>query len=468
MILMKKTKAIGTFVPLTALRTNTAPGETGTFASGLALLDWLKKTGQTAWQMLPLPETHLEPGSATVHVPSPYKGYGVGIDPKFLSKYSMIQHLTSEDLHAFQELHRDWIDDYTLFCALRDHFGTDDWTQWPEGLRARENSTLEGWTEKLSASCHQNLTAQWKLHDQYSQIRVKAKQLGISLVGDLPFYLPLKSPFVWIHQRLFEIDDSGRLPRVSGIPDSPLAHFGRQVWGHPLYRWNQPNLIDKILNLWKIRLRYFSTLFDIVRIDHARGFYLYGSVDLKDSDRDASLIGPGTTVLSSLVSFARSIGLDVFVEDSGDRTTDLRQDLVRLGVSGMKIFRFSLTTKGEERYFPQYGNIEAYPQHCVAVTTTHDTETLLGYLATLSTQQKQKLARGAKVMFSSDDRTLALHLRHALIDSPAETVLIPIQDWLLSTERINVPGTEKEIGDANWRYVLTTPVEDLPINNVMG
>lgn len=134
----------------------------------------------------------------------------------------------------------------------------------------------------------------------------------------------------------------------------------------------------------------------------------------------------------------------------------------------MKIFRYALTTKGKERYFPHYAEPHTYPKNSVAVTTTHDTETLVGYLATLTAKQKQKLSRGAKAPYTVDDRDLAIHLRHALINSPAETVLIPIQDWLLTTDRINIPGTEKEVGDPNWQYVLNVPVEELPVNGLIS
>jgi 4-alpha-glucanotransferase len=223
-----------------------------------------------------------------------------------------------------------------------------------------------------------------------------------------------------------------------------------------------------IVALWKTRLAYAASLFDLVRLDHARGFYLYGSIDRNDAGRDAFLVGPGMTMLSEIVNFTRSIGLDLFVEDSGDRTIDLRRDLTQLEIPGMKIFRYALTTKGKERYFPQYAEPHSYPNNSVAVTTTHDTETLLEYLATLTTKQKQKLSRGAKIPYAVDDRDLAVHLRHALIDSPAETVLIPIQDWLLTTDRINIPGTEKDVGDPNWRYVLETPVEELPTDRLMS
>lgn len=463
---MKKT--IGTFVPLTALRTNTAPGETGTFAAGLAFLDWLEKTGQTAWQMLPLHEMHLEPGSTTVHVPSPYKGYGVGLDPKLFSFHMSVPNPSSDDIDEFLSLHKAWLPDYCLFVVLRDRLKTDRWTSWPHDILTRSPSSITNVKRALDADIRRVLTAQWKLHQQFHELRDKAHRLGIALVGDLPFYIPLQSPLVWSKQQIFCIEDNGQLLRVSGIPDGPFSHFGRQIWGHPLYRWDRPDRAASITSLWKTRLAYAASLFDLIRLDHARGFYLYGSIDHNNADRDAFLVGPGMTLLSEIVSFTRSIGLDLFVEDSGDRTTDLRRDLTQLGIPGMKIFRYALTTRGEERYFPQYAEPHLYPKNSVAVTTTHDTETLVGYLATLTTKQKQKLSRGAKVAYTVDDRDLAVHLRHALIDSPAETVLIPIQDWLLSAERINVPGTEKEINDPNWRYVLATPVEDLPVDGLMS
>ena len=453
-IVKNQQKIIGTLVPISAL------GE-GTFASGLVFLNWLKKNHQTAWQILPLYQTQLEPGSSSKHIPSPYKGYGIGLDPKYLPANFTNIHPTEQEKSDFIKANGEWIDDYALFCALRDHFGTDDWREWGQGLRGRNPEMLSEWRDKLAREIDAHVIEQWKLHKSYTLIRSKAKELGILLIGDLPFYLSLQSPLVWAHQEAFQIEKDGDMRYVSGVPDAPEAHFGRQVWGHPLYDWKNQ---QKVIEFWKIRLRYQKTLFDNIRLDHAKAFFSYGAMDTTSKQDDRYEEGPGDQVFEELIRFVENQGVSIFTEDSGDKTQDLRDTLRKLNVAGIKILRFALK-RGESTIIKKYADISGYPENCVAYTTTHDTETLLGYLQGLTAEQKKKLAKVAGVVYAPSDRDLALNLRSAILASNAHIVIIPIQDWLLITDRINIPGTELPINDPNWNFKLTTPIEELSIEN---
>jgi 4-alpha-glucanotransferase len=444
-------KHIGTFVPLYALRSKThSQKENGTFASGGPFLEWLQRTGQSLWQLLPLHTTQLEP-NALNHVSSPYKGYGIGLDPRYLPESFVTLSPTPRQKSKFLKDHQEWIGDYALFCALRDHFHTDDWRTWEKGLPSRDLIVIKQWSKTLAQEIDAHICMQWRLHEAYTQLRNTAKKLDITLSGDLPFYLSLHSPLVWAHQDAFEIGDEGSMSVVSGVTDLPPSFFGRQVWGHPLYAWERKENWDVIVSLWKLRLRYMAKLYDSLRFDYAEAFYHYGVMSTSDSRHDIDRSGPGSTIFEELVRFAQALGIFVFAEDSGTQPDEMKRSLKNLSCPSIRIYCFTA-----------HEAIERIPELSVVYTTTHDTETLVGYLGRLSVEQKKQIARAASVTYASDDSSFAQALRRAVITSHAQVVIVPIQDWLLTTERINIPGTETAVDDPNWRFQMTSSIEDLP------
>lgn len=456
---MKKT--VGTAVPLSALWSKKEKTKHGSLDTALFFLEWLHKTGQTAWQLLPIHETQLVPGSKKNHAPSPYKGYGVGLDSKYLSPSLKKEKPSQKELVSFIKKQKKWLPNYALFCSIRDHFGTDNWTQWDVDIRNHDKKAIKEWSEKLKKQIDAYILKQWQLHHGFQKIRKKAKKYKIQLIGDLSFYIPLQSPLVWESQKLFQLNKNGEMEKVSGLPDGPEAHFGRQVWGHPLYNWKNKSYWDDIFDLWKKRLDYTLQLFDVVRLDHAKGFFSYGSMNIKNPKLDHIEKGPGRKILKNLIAYSREIGLEMFAEDSGDRLESLRKTLLSLKVPGIRILRFAYNEK-RKKLTERYANISEYPSNTFAQTTTHDTETLMGYLDLLSSNEKKLVSKQCKVKFNSNNEAFAIELRNALIHSPSKTVIIPIQDWLLTINRINIPGTEKASGDKNWQYRISVPIENLP------
>ena len=447
-------KRIGTLMPLSSLAGKSS------LADGMIFLDWLKKTKQSAWQLLPLHETQLEPLPSTRHVPSPYKSYGIGLDPAYLpASFSKI-FPTEKQKQIFIEDQGDWIHDYALFCALRDFFKTDDWRTWDEDLKKRETDALALWTKRLAKEIDRCILVQWQLHRSYAKLRTKTKKLGIALIGDLPFYLSITSPLVWAHRKVFQLEADGDMRRVSGIPDSSASHFGRQVWGHPLYNWEK-KYYKETVSLWELRLKYQATLFDTIRIDHARAIFSYGVIDRFHESADTNVEGPGEKFLKEILEYCRKQHLSIFVEDSGERLSPLRASLKKLGIPGIKILRFAFDEK-REKINKEYAETTNYPVKTVAYTTTHDTESLLDYIYKLNTNQKHVLAQAVGVAYQSDDKIFAKLFRDRVLASPAYIIIIPIQDWLLTTERINIPGTELAVNEPNWRFHLNTPIEKLP------
>ncbi len=456
---MKKT--IGTAVPLSALWSDKNKENHGNLDTALLFLDWLHSTGQKAWLLLPLHETHLVPGSKKVHVTSPYKGYGVGLDPSYLSPPLKRKKTSKQELSSFVTKQKNWLPNHTLFCALRDHFDTDDWTKWEAEIRKHDKKAITMWKAKLKKQIDAYILEQWQLHHGFQKLRNKARKYNIQLIGDLSFYIPFQSSLVWQFQNLFQFSKNEKMEKTSGLPDGPKAHFGRQVWGHPLYNWKNASYSNDILKLWKYRLDYTSQLFDIVRLDHAKGFFYYGSMHTTDPKLDTIEKGPGVKVLKKIITYSRKIGLELFAEDSGDKLKGLRDILHSSNVPGIRILRFAYNEK-RKKFTKRYANMSKYPINTFAQTTTHDTTTLLGYLDLLSPDEKKLLSKHCEIQFDADNEVLAKRLREALILSPARTVIIPIQDWLLTTDRINIPGTEKKVGDTNWQYRVSVSIENLP------
>lgn len=453
----QKQKIIGTLVPLSALWSSKQKKiDYGTFESGCYFLNWLQKTGQSAWQLLPLHEPQLEEGSAVKHIPSPYKSYGIGLSPDYLPSSFKEILPAAKEYEKFTALHTDWIYDYALFCSLRDHFGTDDWKLWDEDIRSRKKKAILLWQKKYADKIKSYIIKQWQLHKAYSEMRGKAKKMGIYLMGDIPFYISCNSPLVWAHQKVFLLTNFEKLRFVSGIPNS---YFGRQVWGHPLFNWRSKT---KVFNFWKMRVNYVAQLFDMVRIDHAKAFFWYGVIDLENASNDRFRKGPGEDFFKALYDYSNDLNLQIYAEDTGDKIRSLRKNLSKLKIPGIKLFRFALDEK-KNKLIKQYIHISDYPKNTVVYASTHDTDTLLGYLQILTPEQKITLARVTQVPYSEDVFIFARRLRQALIDSPAKYVIVQMQDWLLTTDRINIPGTEKAINDSNWRYQINKPIEEFNI-----
>lgn len=457
----KNRKVIGTLVPVSSLYSLTLQkDDQGNFEAGAIFLDWIKKNHQSAWQMLPLHESQLEEGSFVKHSASPYKCYGIGLSEKYLSISHSQIYPSESQMKKFMLRNKFWIEDYSLFCALRNFFKTDDWREWDTGLRNRKKETLDVWRKKLSKEIEGVVVTQWQLYNSYEQLRTKAKALGIYLIGDLPFYLSIKSPLVWAHQEAFLLEN-GVMKMVSGIPNSKHTYYGRQLWGHPLYKWEDKNSRSKIIKLWEIRLEYLSKLFDIIRFDHAKGFYDYGALNLENPEKDLYLAGPGRDVFEELVVYCRKIKLLIFAEDTGDKLFGLRESLKNFKIPGIKIFRFAYDEK-KKMIIDHYAKVDDYASNTIVYSTTHDTETLLEYLNSLSVLEKKKLAMVARIKYLKDDKVFSKSILQKLIKSQSKTIIIPIQDWLQIKDRINIPGTEKETNDLNWQFKLKIPIEELP------
>lgn len=453
-------KITGVGVPLSALWCEkNGKGAGMSLETGEVFLDWVAEQSLSAWQLLPLHETEYEPGSLARRVPSPYKGYGVGLHPDTVD----VSHVKpGKPSQKFLQQNSAWIGDYGLFCALRDYFRIDDWRQWPAEIARAQPAAKIDWERRLQPAVEAVVFRQEMAHAAFAQLRAKAQALGVKLVGDLPYYLALKSPLVWANQHLFDFTQTLELKRVSGVRRYPGSLYGRQIWGHPLYRWNEKQYGTPLTSLWKMRLTYLRQLYDVVRLDHAVGFLQYDAIHVTDETQDTRMKGAGLGVLKNVFDYSAQVGVRVFSEESGERLGHLRRALRRWNVWGVRVYRHGYT-RASKTVNLQAADVLHWPKEIVGYTSTHDSLPLLTYLQSLSKKQLHTLATLAKVDYVADHRALAVRLRRAVIDSPAQMVIVPMQDWLLTEERINIPGTEKSVGDTNWSYRLPVPIEQLAV-----
>jgi 4-alpha-glucanotransferase len=414
---------LGTLLPLTALNKKSP---TNLFEEGIKFVDWLADTSQNAWQFLPLHPTAWDEDDLYA---SPYTSFGIGLNPLFAPG---IKPIKDPD---FEAKHSDWLPDFALYLALSEHFNTGDWTAWP--TRIRKHMDLDKWRTKLADRVAFHTDVQSSLHQEFYRLRSSAKSKNIQLIGDVPFYLPLETPFVWAYQDCFLINPDGSLPFVSGAEGE--GHFIRQVWGHPLYRWTE---LSRLLKLWTIRTNYMASMYDGVRLDAAAAFYIYGQMSTTDEAHDRIAQGAGDKIFVPLINHCLKEGLKVFAEDvSGYDLSELQQAMTKLGLPGVSVFTLSLTGTSEILDTKHFDPDVAHTRE-INYSSTHDTPTLAGFLEELTPGQKRVLRSALKVPITAKSiRQLLLNRCHKLI--------VPMQDWQLTKKRINVPGT---INSHNWSY----------------
>lgn len=444
-------RILGTFLPLNSLWSREFGNDR--FAAGKIFIDWLCQTGQNVWQMLPLSANTWHGNEP--YLLSPYFGYGVGLNPFYL--YGGEKKLDfPKASKEFVEENEYWLSDYANFLALAEKFGSDFWPKWPAELQNCQGQAVKDFSQKNSTRINYIIDQQTYLQAKFSDLKAYASDKKVELWGDMPFYLPLNSPLVWANQEAFHVVWTGDVKYVSGVPAE--KYFPRQLWGHPLYYWDDATRTEAILNTWSVRLKFLSELYTTVRLDHAIGFYHYGKLDPNGSAKDIVATGPGDRILDRVIKLCSQNGLKFIIEDiSAFDLKELHKTMQRFDLPGMSVLTMSLTknsTKVEKSFF----DVAKYDQNHIFYTSTHDVLPLVPFLNQLTISQKKSLAAELDVRFEEKVQTLALLVRNKLVVK-SKILIVPIQDWLLRTERINVPGT---VGKNNWNYRISVPVEDLP------
>jgi len=352
---------------------------------------------------------------------------------------------TAAAFESFRSANSFWLDDYSLFMALKTQHKGRVWFEWDKPLKVRNKAALEKIKNQLASELYFHSFVQFLAHTQWQGIRDYAHKLGIAIIGDMPIYAAADSADAWANSKLFQLDKDCRPLRVAGCPPDPFAKTG-QLWGNPLYRWD---VIAKTGFAWWIaRLRSGFDLYDVVRIDHFCGLERYYSIDANAPDAvDGKWVkGPGLQFINAV---SRELpNAAIIAEDLGFLTPEVKALLAASGYPGMKVLQFAFDSREKSCYMPYL-----YDRNCVVYTGTHDNSTALGWLKSAAPDDV-RLALDFFGLKNKRDINWAF-IRCALA-SAANTAIIPMQDYLGLDDRarINIPAT---LGNWRWRMLPAAP-----------
>ncbi len=342
---------------------------------------------------------------------------------------------------AFCREQAHWLDSYSLFMALKDHFNGHSWQTWPEDCRFYSRAKTSKLAVEVADRAEAYAFAQYLFFGQWRQVRAKARARGIELIGDVPIFAALDSADAWAHPELFQLDQqTGRPLSGAGVPPDYFSADG-QLWGNPLYEW-RAHAADGYA-WWLARLRANFALCDIIRIDHFRGFDSFWSIpaSAKTARTGQWKKGPGIAFFQAILAALPDSRL--IAEDLGDLTPDVCALRDATGLPGMAILQFAFGGGSDNAYLPHHihANSVVYPG-------THDNDTTLGWYRTADEKTRDHVRRYLRV----NGADIGWDLIRAAYASVSRLAVIPLQDLLgLGSEaRFNTPGTPA--GNWQWRY----------------
>ncbi len=355
-----------------------------------------------------------------------------------------------------------WLNDYALFMACKDaHHGTI-WNQWAAELVIRDPAGLERWRNELAEEIQVLKFCQYEFFRQWQALKAYCRTRHIRIMGDIPIYVAHDSADVWAHPELFHLDASGSPTKVAGVPPDYFSATG-QLWGNPIYRWDV--LKQSGYSWWKERFCASLRLFDIVRLDHFRGFEAYWEVPAKETTAANGrwVKGPGAELFSALQA---DLGeLPIMAENLGVITPEVEAIRHQFGFPGMSLLQFAFGNDPQGPSFRPHN----YPRELVAYTGGHDNDTTVGWWtssgqqdSTRTPQDIRKERAFTRAYLGFDDGEINWIFIRGVLASVADTVIIPLQDVLgLGSEaRMNLPG--RLGGNWRWRYrpaALTTELQ---------
>ncbi len=333
-----------------------------------------------------------------------------------------------------------WLNDYALYAELRRQFRTGAWMEWPESLRRREPQALADMYEQSGRALAQERVLQFAFSRQWEQLRTAAAHHAIRILGDVAIFVNMDSADVWVHPGLFELDENFTPERVAGVPPDYFSATG-QRWGNPLYRWDV--LAMRGYDWWIDRIRRATQLYDIVRLDHFRGFEAYWAIPAAEQTavNGEWIKGPGLTLFRALESALGSLPL--IAEDLGLITPEVDALRIELGMPGMKVLQFGFGSKGAHTHLPHQ-----FVASSVVYTGTHDNDTTLGWWRTANEVERTAAEAYAGPFAHSSP---VWPLIRAAETSAAQIAVVPAQDLLeLGSEaRMNTPAVSA--GNWSWR-----------------
>ncbi len=447
----------------------------GTFSKeAYEFVDFLKRSGQTYWQILPLGPTGYGDSpyqSFSTFAGNPYyidleelieKGlltreqcdacdWGgneayVDYEKVYLSRFKILKKAFEkskiENDSAFQTFVKEnafWLADYALYMAVKDYFEGKSWSQWDDDIRLREPAAIDKYKKQLKEEILFYEFQQYLFADQWMRLKKYANENGVKIIGDIPIYVAFDSADAWANPDLFQFDQNCMPTGVAGCPPDSFSATG-QLWGNPLYRWDYHK--ETGYAWWMQRISYCYKLYDVVRIDHFRGFDEYYSIPFGDETAEFGKWekGPGYDLFKVM---KEKIGnKPVIAEDLGFLTPSVIKLVKKTGYPGMKILQFAFDSREESDYLPHN-----YMANSVVYTGTHDNDTLMGWYEKVNRHDRSFARKYLNIKGSKD---IAWSFIRAAVASVSDTAIIPMQDYLgLGSEaRINIPST---LGN-NWKW----------------
>ncbi|MCQ2435912.1 MAG: 4-alpha-glucanotransferase [Clostridia bacterium] len=461
----------GILLPVFSLPSEYGIGSIGRHAYDF--IDLLTKCGQKYWQILPTTQTGY--GDSPYQSPSAFAGNPYFIDLEtlcaeglltkdelksakkpqdyidygalFSERYALLKSAFArfmcdlpDDYTQFTDRESYWLDDYALFMAIKEANGYASWLEWPEELKLRTD--MDAIRAEYADRADFWKFVQYKFDEQFTVMHSYASSAGVSIIGDMPIYVSTDSADVWANRAVFCLNEHGRPTEVAGVPPDYFSKSG-QLWGNPLYDWDYAKKTDYAW--WKLRLKKAFSMFDRVRIDHFRGFYDYYSIPYGAHDATIGKwkAGPGIEFFNNLKKhFGQT---PIIAEDLGDLSEGVYEMLRQTGFPGMKVLQFAFDSDNSI-YLPKNttGNYIVY-------TGTHDNMTLRAWLKNLSPATKARIDANISRKKGETYRDAIIG---AALNTVADTVIIPMQDWLgLGDEaRMNTPSVSAD----NWRWKLHT------------
>ncbi len=455
------------------------PGPYGVGTMGkqaYAFVDFLKKAGQSYWQILPLSPTGY--GDSPYQSCSAFAGNHYLIDLDALVEDGLLhkRELASirwnqrEDKVDFGILYQNrlqvlrlaysrfkgsqafdafcmengsWLADFALFMALKDRYNGLPWYQWEEGLKFRNADAIWNARQELKAQVRFYSFVQYLFYSQWKALHAYANNAGIQIIGDVPIYVPLDSADVWSNPELFALDETLTPEAVAGVPPDGFTADG-QLWGNPLYRWELHRSTG--YGWWLRRLAAATRLYDVIRIDHFRGFEAYWAVPYADATaRNGKWIkGPGMDFVNAVKNGLP--GISMIAEDLGFLTQAVLDLRDASGYPGMKVLEFAFDSREPSDYLPH-----RYTANTVCYTGTHDNMTMRQWF---DTADREAVEYATQYMRLTEEEGLVWGVIRTAMSSVSDLCIVPMQDYLdLGGEaRMNFPGTMT--GD-NWTWRAT-------------
>ena len=443
--------------------------------SAYDFVDFLVSAGVKCWQILPLSPTSY--GDSPYQSFSVYAGNPYFIDFETLKREGLIKKSDYEDIKwqdndhqvnysiiynncfkvlrqayktykrdiskrykTFVEKNSSWLDDYALFMALKFKNNGKPWYEWDKKLAMRDSNALKKASEELEKETEFFKFIQYKFFRQWSNLKKYANDKGVEIIGDMPIYVSYDSVEAWVSPELFQFDKHKKPKDVAGCPPDDFAVTG-QLWGNPLYDWEYHKKTG--YKWWIVRLQFSASIYDIVRIDHFRGFESYYAVPYGDETAENGewRKGPGAELFKAA---EKALGkLNIIAEDLGFITEDVYKMLADVGYPGMKILQFAFGEDSANEHLPH--NFTS--SNCIAYTGTHDNETLKGWV---SSQSSDTLKYCMAYLGVKKKKDIPKNIIKQTWASVAQTAIAQMQDFLNSdaSARMNTPST---LGN-NWQF----------------